>query len=167
MLDPIISLGMKKLPQEHDFSNWIKKINYFFTEEIGAQTSQVSQYRETFAGFIAGFHLRNRNLLLVGIDEVLANITEHTYKYDKKKKIGISVCVDTNHKVLILVQDNGVPYNPKEHKAKSPKTQFAKGADGGYGLYLIKRIFYKIDYFSQKKINTLVLLFDDKRVKNI
>jgi len=94
----------------------------------------------------------------------VTNIAEHGLNFDKRRKITVAVLISLPD-IGVFVEDSGRPFDPSKKRSKSPKRQFAKGADGGYGMYIFKRVFYEIDYMVKNGKNRLILYFNAKKVK--
>ena len=134
-------------------------------DKITASKDSISKYRSSVGAMLEPFKLRYKSLFLVALDEVITNIAEHGLKFDKRKRITASIYIKLPFIALVL-HDKGIPYDPSKNRAKSPRKQFDKGADGGYGMFILKRVFFKIDYHPDPGTgNTLSLLFSDEKVK--
>lgn len=139
-------------------------VEFSLLEKVTADKANISDFRFKFGNILDEFKLKNKNLLLVALDEVITNIAEHGLKFDNEKQVTVAIFVSMPM-VVIVLEDDGEPFDPRKKRAKSPKRQFAKGADGGYGMYIYKRVFYEIDYSSEKNKNHMVLYFNDEKVK--
>ena len=145
---------------EADFSEY----TYNKTVKIAADKGAISDLRFTVGQDLQDAGFKYRNLFLVALDEIITNIAEHGLEFDKTRSI--EVAIYAQHPVIgVVLEDQGSSFDPRKKRAKSPKRQFAKGADGGYGMYIYKRVFHKIDYSTEKKTNRMVLYFNDKKVK--
>ncbi len=79
----------------------------------------------------------------LGLNEALANIIKHTYKSNPTKVIRMSLCwLAAKRELLITLRDYGEKVDPTIFQ-KVPKPQPDK--EGGFGLYIMRKIFDVID----------------------
>lgn len=152
-----------------ELKSFIKKdylgpVDFELVSEIAADKASISEFRFQLQNSLKPYSLKNLNLLLVAFDEVITNIAEHGLGFDNERKVKAGIYLSGSQAVVVL-EDNGNSFDPRSKRAKSPKKQFAKGADGGYGMYIYKRVFQEIDYSSSRGVNHMVLYFHDKKVK--
>jgi len=131
---------------------------------IHAKTGEISENRKIIENILKKYEIKYAGLFIVGYDEIVTNIVEHSYEYDASRITFVELFIK-DKVICIQIIDDGPAYDITKKRAKSPKRQLKKGADGGYGMYLLKRIFNKIDYFSENKNNYIFLEFNASRIK--
>lgn len=71
----------------------------------------------------------------LAINEALANIIEHTYKFDFTRKITVSFSLE-NEELHVTLRDFGEKIDPSKIKPQLPDGL----SEGGRGIYIIKSI---------------------------
>ena len=143
---------------------WIESPLLIYKSSIEATKFAISSLVNEVRNALKKYFIKDLSIFLVGLDEVVTNIAEHALKFQKKRKINIFIYYGDD-KYAVLLSDTAEPFDPKKKKAKSPKKQFDKGADGGYGMYLYKSVFAKMEYFPEKSKNISAFLFDPSKLK--
>lgn len=94
-------------------------------------------------------------------EEAFVNIIHHGYP-SKRGTIGIECsCIDS-HGVKIIIQDDGISFNPltaKNNKGKPLKDDKV----GGYGIHLIISLMDEVTYKRHQNSNVLTLVKFKKR----
>jgi len=88
----------------------------------------------------------------IAINEALTNVIRHTYSNDQTKPIKLSVFYD-GQKVEVFIRDYGDHVDPKllQPKPLDPERE------GGFGLYIIHRVFDSVEFSNVCRGNLLVL----------
>lgn len=146
------------LPKGH-----FTRVQFKMKRTLRATKREITNLRVDLSQKISSLEIKNESLLLLAINEVLTNIAEHGHNFSSKEKIVFHIFI-SEKKAGVVIYDTSAPFDPNKNKAKSPKKQFDKGADGGYGMFIYKRVFHKISYQAEKEQNTLILLFDDTKI---
>lgn len=90
----------------------------------------------------------------LGTNEALTNIIRHTYKGDESKYITMTLIWDESEKQLqILLRDFGEHVDPTVITPKIPSPD----KEGGFGLYIISRIFNNVQLVNLQNGNLLKL----------
>lgn len=90
----------------------------------------------------------------LGANEALTNIIRHTYKNDETKYITMTLVWDASEKQLqILLRDFGEHVDPSTITPKMPSAE----REGGFGLYIISRIFNTVQLINVDGGNLLKL----------
>ncbi|AEH51136.1 ATP-binding protein [Pseudothermotoga thermarum] len=93
--------------------------------------------------------------LELGLNEALANVIKHTYKFDSSKQIKISFgWSEEKRELLIAIRDYGCAVNPTIFCHVSPPNPYK---EGGFGLYIIKKIFDEVELVNLERGNLLKL----------
>jgi len=88
-----------------------------------------------------GVSSKEKYMLNLAVAEAIANIIEHSYKYEKEKKIEYNIIGNKNEVKFILI-DNG----DKVDKEKIKSRELEKYEEGGLGIFLIKKAMTKVEY---------------------
>jgi len=88
----------------------------------------------------------------IAINEALTNVIRHTYSNDQIKPIKLSVFYD-GQKVEVFIRDYGDHVDPNllQPKPLDPERE------GGFGLYIIHRVFDSVEFSNVSRGNLLVL----------
>lgn len=90
----------------------------------------------------------------LGTNEALTNIIRHTYKNDETKYITMTLLWDEQgRKLEILLRDFGERIDPAVITPKPPSPE----KEGGFGLYIISRIFNNVHLANLQNGNLLKL----------
>ena len=89
----------------------------------------------------------------LALDEAVANVIEHTYKFDESKIITLTLLWDSDGVLEILIRDFGPKVDPS--KIKSRPLEELK--EGGLGVYIMKKIFDVVEWKDVEKGNLLYL----------
>lgn len=85
-----------------------------------------------------------RNLLVLAVDEVCANVIIHSQRLDASKNIEVKVCYKTGNFVVEIL-DSGLPFDPASISEPSLNTIISERRKGGLGLMLVRRIMDSVE----------------------
>ncbi|MDN5342405.1 ATP-binding protein [Oceanotoga sp. DSM 15011] len=91
-------------------------------------------------------------MIELALNEAIANIIEHTYKYEENKKIDLSIEYDDDV-LTIKIRDYGekiIPENIKHRDLDNIR-------DGGLGVYIIEQVFGKPQWVYCNDGNLMIL----------
>lgn len=89
------------------------------------------------------------------ITELCTNITRYGYKREAGKTIEIYIRTG-KHNVEIEIRDDAAPFNPLV--VKEPDLLDTESLQkGGMGIYIVKRLSRKLDYFRDGKTNVVIV----------
>ncbi len=115
-------------------------------------------------GFIRAFAERlhfSQDLLLkieLACEEALVNVISYAFS-DQKGMIEIRCIELANRGIKIVIQDNGVHFNPlTEVKDVDPMTPLENRNLGGYGVFLLRHVMDEVDYQRIEDRNVLTLV---------
>jgi serine/threonine-protein kinase RsbW len=105
-----------------------------------------------------GADLANMNKIELASEEALVNIVR--YSYPEQRGLISIVCEDTPSQrdhFRVLIEDQGIPYNPLAClRAPASKTS-AEPVVGGYGIFLMLQMVDQVDYERHHNKNELTL----------
>jgi serine/threonine-protein kinase RsbW len=97
-----------------------------------------------------------KNLIVLAIDEVCANLIVHSNKSNPKKSIEIEAGSNGNSFVC-KIHDSGKKFDIVEYKTPAMEDLIKQRRNGGIGLILVKKIMDEIELVSEGKKNIYVL----------
>lgn len=99
----------------------------------------------------AGLSEPLRAKLELACEEALVNIISYGYPI-RRGDIKIETCIDKKLGFKVIIEDQGIPYNPVSNVKKGNPHD-----PGGYGVFLLTNLVDKIDYKRQDNSNVLTL----------
>ena len=99
-----------------------------------------------------------RYAVQLAVDEAASNIIEHAYRDVEGGKIEMTV-EHSPKKLVIIVHDEGHPFNPKAVKKYDTEAPLEDMEERGAGLHLIEKIMDEVDFdFNADEGNTLTMV---------
>ena len=110
---------------------------------IDSSLDKISQARRWAAQHarVTGFNSRDIFAIELAMGEALSNIIRHAYDGEPGHKIHLSLTIDET-KLSLTIIDSGRKFDPALHPP--PKLDVPK--EGGYGIYLIKKVMDEVTY---------------------
>ena len=110
---------------------------------IDSSLDKISQARRWAAQHarVTGFNSRDIFAIELAMGEALSNIMRHAYDGEPGHKIHLSLTIDET-KLSLTIIDSGRKFDPAIHPP--PKLDVPK--EGGYGIYLIKKVMDEVTY---------------------
>jgi serine/threonine-protein kinase RsbW len=124
-------------------------------EELTKVRDFINENALTF-GFEEGIAFR----LSLAVDEACTNLIRYAYHSDNSRKICIKLEFN-NDKFIILILDDGLPFNPLEIPSPEMKEYLKQFKRGGLGIHIMKSVMDKIEYYPSSgniSYNTLKLI---------
>jgi PAS domain S-box-containing protein len=87
-------------------------------------------------------------------DELLANIVNYAFKDSNEHQIEIEFKI-SNNKLIIIISDDGIPFNPFQKDAPNTTLSIDEREIGGLGIHIVKNLVDEYDY--QRKINKNII----------
>ena len=94
--------------------------------------------------------------LELATDEILTNIISYAYP-EKKGDITVICSVDRDGFFVVEIKDAGVSFNPLESRDPEPAQNVEDTRVGGLGLFLVRRMVDRLQYFREGNLNVLRL----------
>ena len=120
------------------------------SRKIFSRTDNLLEVRE-FVGAIArqnGFDEEDIANIVLAVDEACTNIIKHAYQYAPDKEIEISI-LQGNQSFEVRIYDNGRTFDPTTLHPPDMKEHLSHYRQGGLGVYLMKRLMDKVEYYFQ------------------
>ena len=89
----------------------------------------------------------------IALSEALTNIFTHAYKDELAKPIRIKLMVD-KEKIIISLRDFGTKFNLSNYVPPD----LNKATNGGYGIYIIRKLMDGVQYFP-REVGTELLMW--------
>lgn len=120
------------------------------------QLSELETSRKKIDEFI-GIELdsKTKNRIILSLDEAVSNIIEHGFPDAIESLISIFIRLDTE-KILFILEDSGIAFNPLESKPVDIDEHLEIGEDGGVGIHIVQKIM-NIQYERIENKNRLTL----------
>jgi len=71
-------------------------------------------------------------------EEIVANLVKHAAPTDRDLDVRV-ILEPRNDAILLTFEDDGKPFDPREHLVRERPNAYADGQIGGYGLVLVRR----------------------------
>lgn len=95
--------------------------------------------------------------LMLAVDEICFNITSHAFP-DKSDGRMIKIAWKKNEEhVVILLSDNGIPFNPLKVPVNESEVFEENRLLGGMGPYLIEKMVDEVSYKRENGFNCLII----------
>ncbi len=101
------------------------------------------------------FSFKDKNQIEVAIDEIISNIVHYAYGEGKGKAV-IKLESDESG-MSIIVEDEGIPYNPLEKEDPDITLSADERGIGGYGIFIVKKVMDDIKYEHRDGRNILTM----------
>jgi anti-sigma regulatory factor (Ser/Thr protein kinase) len=103
-----------------------------------------------------GFSEKTIYSLQLAADEAATNIIEHAYAGVKNASFLVT-CEMQGDTLVIVMQDNGKPFDSSAVKEPNLKADLSKRQIGGLGVYLMRKLMDSVHYESSKSGNVLTM----------
>ena len=94
--------------------------------------------------------------LTLALEEVVTNVISHGYTDDREHEILVRVRVEP-HEVTVVVEDDGLAFNPLEMPVPDVRRPVLERAVGGLGIHLVRTLMDGLGYERQGNRNLLTL----------
>ncbi|MEM1137362.1 MAG: ATP-binding protein [Bacteroidota bacterium] len=113
--------------------------------KINCSKSSLKDVREFAENVLSNYNIPDveRNLIVVAIDEVCANIIIHSHQCDEKYQITIRI-TEIDNLLEFAIIDQGEIFNITDYNVPSLENLIKDKKTGGIGLILVKKIMDKI-----------------------
>lgn len=103
------------------------------------------------------------------MDEMFANIAKYAYP-DKNGIVIVSADTGQQGEIVFVLEDEGIPYNPLEHKQPDITKPLEERQIGGLGIFLVRNTVDQMHYCYENGKNKLSLVkrwnTDRRRAEN-
>jgi anti-sigma regulatory factor (Ser/Thr protein kinase) len=78
-------------------------------------------------------------------EEIVANLVKHAAPADRE--LDVRVVLESHRDAVALIfEDDGKPFDPREHSVQERPNPYADGKIGGFGLTLVRRAARALEY---------------------
>jgi len=98
-------------------------------------------------------HLTDMNICL---DELFTNIVSYGFEDDSEHLISFTIHLD-NHELTLIIEDEGIPFNPLEKKDPEIPPDLVDVRIGGLGIHIVKKLMDAISYKRKRNRNELTM----------
>lgn len=99
-----------------------------------------------------GFNDLTSHQISLAVDEACSNLIKHAYNFDKSKKICINID-RLDKEFIVKIADEGSAFNPIQIDSPDMNEYFKNFNHGGLGIFIIKKVMDKINYFPSTDSN--------------
>ena len=93
----------------------------------------------------------------IALDELLNNII--SYGYNDKDVHEIEIKIELrSERLIIIINDDGIPFNPFIADAPDMKTSVEEKSIGGLGIHIVKNLMDECDYKRNINNNIITLI---------
>ena len=94
----------------------------------------------------------------LAVDEACTNIVEHGYGRNNPNTVIDIICRSEDNRFTITVLDDSTLFDPFARPDPDPTTILDDRAQGGWGIYFIKKVMDEVDYQRQGERNRLTMV---------
>ena len=95
--------------------------------------------------------------LQFSVDEMFSNVAKYAYQ-GRKGTFTIHADVREKGKIMFVLEDEGIPYNPLEQDNPDVNLPLERREIGGLGIFLVKNIVDEMNYCRENHKNKLSLV---------
>ena len=133
------------------------------TMSFPASSEYVRVSRKALEVFLQTKGLSEADILMIvlGLNEAVANVIEHTYKYDRSRYLVVTwewEESESERRIHIMLRDFG----PKVDESKLVSRPLDELRESGLGLYLMRKAFDRVEF--DKRVENGNLLHLEKRL---
>ena len=130
--------------------------------KLPATMDNLDQMLEFVLSGVTDFKITHNKSVLKKIklicEEMLVNIINYGYPEETGKIEIIYKTVVEEEKVVIKIIDNGIPFNPIQHKKPNLSASIEERDIGGLGIHIAKKISDHMNYKRSQGQNILILV---------
>ena len=129
------------------------------TVRITNQRDQIDTVRKFFDDYSKDNKLTEKTVhdIQMALDELLTNIVNYGYEDTDEHQIDIHFGVNDDA-VKVEIVDDSKPYNILEKDNPDISLSMEDKPIGGLGIFLIKKLMSKVDYYTEEGKNHLVMI---------
>lgn len=126
--------------------------------QLSNNLPELNTLRQNMEAFVKSLKLSPKRIFEINLamEEIFANIIMHGYTDNKDHWIKIEAWMEDGQ-FVIRIEDDGIPFNPVEHKSHNLECPIEEREIGGLGIHFIKRCACDIVYERRGDKNVLIL----------
>lgn len=125
-------------------------------------TKYLSDVREMVSNVLVSSSIagKTRNMIVLAVDEAIANIMEHATDNKLDSDIKIELCIKSDdEKFEIIIRDSGKRFDPTGIEDVDVKSHLKSSKKHGLGIFLIRQIMDEVHYTYKKDcVNELSMI---------
>ena len=90
------------------------------------------------------------------LDELFTNIVSYGFEDDLGHLINFNVKLD-NHELTLIIEDEGMPFNPLENKDPEVPADLLDVRIGGLGIHIVRKLMDDVRYSRKQGKNRLTM----------
>lgn len=121
-----------------------------------ASTEHLAEVRDFVASYATkhGIPAHEVDDVRLAVDEAYTNIINHAYQNDHSQFVEITMGSDENE-FWISLTDNGKSFDPTDYPEPDVRNKIKARERGGVGVYLMKKLMDRIEYYRREDSNEL------------
>jgi len=127
--------------------------------EVESRTERLIEVRDFVSERARAFGFADEDVskIALAVDEACTNVIKHAYRFDPTKIIRVSVS-GRNSEFQVVIEDNGVRFDPAVVQPPDMKDYLTHYRRGGLGVYLMRSLMDRVEYsIAQGKANEVRL----------
>lgn len=129
---------------------------YSFNLKSDLSELKSMSHQLTYFGQVHGLPEILMSEVNICLDELFTNIVMYGYKDDSEHVIRFRINLNGNA-LLLIIEDNGLPFNPLMKKDSELPADLDKAKIGGLGIHIVKKLMDGIWYKRKRGRNKLTL----------
>jgi len=132
-------------------------------QKFNLKVSSVTENLEVIRDFIrklairAGFNDEVASQIELAADEACTNVIKHAYHFNKRRKLDLTVFIDSD-KIEIIIHDKGAGFDLTKLAKPDLEKYVHIQKKGGLGIHLMRSLMDEVNYAFQPGINNHVSL---------
>lgn len=132
-------------------------------QKFNLKVSSVTENLEVIRDFIrklairAGFNDEVASQIELAVDEACTNVIKHAYHFNKRRKLDITVFIDSE-RVEIIIHDKGAGFDVSKLAKPDLEKYVHAQKKGGLGIHLMRSLMDEVNYAFEPGKNNQVSL---------
>lgn len=133
-----------------------KKVSYYKEKVFKAENQELSLVQEFVKNTLLEYGCNAKVIMQISLamEELFVNIANYAYS-NGEGICRVTIDYDGEKKVMITVEDSGIPFNPLEKDEPNITLSAEEREVGGLGIFITKKIMDQIEYQYENQKNKL------------
>jgi len=126
---------------------------------IRNQPGELEAVGAKIAGFAEQFQIPKAiaQKVRLACDELLSNVMNYAYADEAEHEIQVMLALAGEH-LIVTVSDDGMPFNPLQHRVADTDSGLEERQVGGLGIHLVRSVMDRVSYRRQTGRNVVTAL---------
>ena len=133
-----------------------KKGRYVIEKSFKADKQELPHVQEFVQNVLQEYDCSEKTIMQINLvmEEVFVNVASYAYQNDNGD-CKVIIKYDGKEKVIITLEDGGIPFNPLEKDDPDITLSAEKREVGGLGIFITKQIMDQVEYQYEDQKNIL------------